>query len=84
MQKHSPTFLQIISTDYLAQNFFVLIFAGWVVYAIDAVFHGTAAFPLFIFSVICTLAGMVLSFGDMDSSFPHSQMELKSQAQSLR
>ena len=62
MQKTSPTFFQIISTDYLAQNFFVLIFAGWVIYAINAVFQGNNAFPLFIFSVICTLAGIVAFF----------------------
>jgi hypothetical protein len=45
VQKISPTFFQIISTDYLAQNFFVMIFAGWVIYGIDALFEGHFTAP---------------------------------------
>ncbi len=62
VQKNSPTFFQIISIDYLAQNFFVMIFAGWVIYAIDAVFQGNAIFFLAVFSVFCTLGGIATFF----------------------
>ncbi len=62
MQKPSPTFLQIISTDYLAQNFFVMIFAGWVIYGIDALFQGRATFFLAIFAAILTPLGLLTFF----------------------
>jgi len=55
----SPTFFKIISTDYLAQNFFVMIFAGWVIYAIDLVFAGRATFFLAIFAAILTPLGLL-------------------------
>lgn len=62
MQKLSPTFFQIISTDYLAQNFFVMIFGGWVIFAIDAVFQGKATFFLAIFAAILTPLGLLTFF----------------------
>lgn len=62
MQKQSPTFLQIISTDYLAQNFFVMIFAGWAIYAIDALFQGKATFFLAVFAAILTPIGLLTFF----------------------
>jgi len=62
VQKPSPTFLQIISTDYLAQNFFVMIFAGWVIYGIDALFQGRATFFLAIFAAILTPLGLLTFF----------------------
>ena len=62
MQKLSPTFFQIISTDYLAQNFLVLIFGGWVIYGIDAVFAGRTTFFLAIFAAILTPIGLLTFF----------------------
>ena len=62
MQRPSPTFFQIISTDYLAQNFFVMIFAGWVIYGIDALFQGRATFFLAIFAAILTPLGFITFF----------------------
>lgn len=62
MQKPSPIFFQIISTDYLAQNFFVMIFAGWVIYAIDALFEGKATFFLAVFAAILTPLGLLTFF----------------------
>ena len=62
MNKTSPTFLHVISTDYLAQNFFVMIFAGWVIVAIDAIFGGRAAFFLVTFAAILTPIGLVTFF----------------------
>ena len=59
MQKTSPTFFQIISTDYLAQNFFVMIFAGWVIYGIDALFEGHFTTALAILAAILTPIGLV-------------------------
>ncbi len=44
--------------DYLAQNYFAMIFAGWIVYLIDALFNGNAVFFLFIFAAFCTLIGL--------------------------
>ncbi|MBK8618363.1 MAG: hypothetical protein IPN96_14855 [Anaerolineales bacterium] len=62
MQKLSPTLFQIISMDYLAQNFFVMIFGGWVIYAIDAVFEGEFTRFLVIFAVILTPLGLLTFF----------------------
>jgi hypothetical protein len=62
VQRPSPAFLRVISTDYLAQNFFVMIFAGWVIYGIDAVFQGKATFFLAIFAAILTLLGLLTFF----------------------
>ena len=62
MQKISPTFFQIISTDYLAQNFFVMIFAGWAIYGIDALFEGHFTTALAIFAAILTPIGLVTFF----------------------
>jgi hypothetical protein len=58
----SPAFIQIISTDYLAQNFFVMIFGGWVIYSVDAVFEGKATFFLAIFAAILTPIGLLTFF----------------------
>lgn len=57
-----PTLLQIISTDYLAQNFFVMIFAGWVIYFIDRLFEGHWTTPLAIFAAILTPIGLLTFF----------------------
>lgn len=62
MQRLSPTFLQIISIDYLAQNFFVMIFGGWIICTIDAIFEGRAAFFLAIFAAILTPIGLLTFF----------------------
>ena len=62
MRKRSPIFFWIISTDYLAQNFFAMIFAGWVIYSIDAVFGGRATFFLAIFAAILTPIGLLTFF----------------------
>jgi hypothetical protein len=40
VQKLSPTLYQIISTDYLSQNFFIMILAGWMIYFLDGLFGG--------------------------------------------
>lgn len=53
-----PTLTKIISTDYLAQNFFVMIFAGWAIYFIDSLFEGEFSGFLLIFAVICTPLGL--------------------------
>lgn len=58
MQKPSPTLLQIISTDYLGQNLFVMIFAGWMIYIIDALFSGSTTFFLLILAAILTPIGL--------------------------
>ena len=58
MQKLAPTLYQIISTDYLAQNLFVMIFGGWVIYFIDALFEGETTFILLIAAALCTLIGL--------------------------
>ena len=62
MKKNSLTFYKIISTDYLAQNFFVMIFAGWVIYGIDALFAGRATFFLAIFATFLTPLGLLTFF----------------------
>jgi hypothetical protein len=59
MQKITPTLFQIISTDYLAQNFFVMIFGGWVIYGVDALFEGHTTFYLFVLSLILTPLGLL-------------------------
>jgi hypothetical protein len=62
LQKPSPTFFQIISTDYLAQNFFVMIFGGWAIFAIDAAFAGRFTFFLAVFAAILTPLGVITFF----------------------
>ncbi len=59
MQKPSPTLLQIISTDYLGQNFFIMIFAGWAIYFIDSLFSGKTTFPLLVLAAILTPVGLL-------------------------
>jgi hypothetical protein len=59
VQRHSPTLFQIISTDYLAQNFFVMIFAGWAFYFIDALFEGKTTAFLLILALILTPIGLL-------------------------
>lgn len=59
MNKHpTPTLFQIVSTDYLAQNFFVMIFAGWAFYFIDPLFNGKTSTFLLIFALILTPIGL--------------------------
>lgn len=62
MQKLSPIFFRIVFTDYLTQNFFVMIFAGWVIYGIDAVFGGRATFFLAVFAATLTPIGLLAFF----------------------
>lgn len=62
MQKLSPTFFQVISTDYLAQNYFVMIFAGWVIFIIDKLFEGEFTLFLLVFAAICTPLGLLAFF----------------------
>ncbi|MBI5952713.1 MAG: DUF3592 domain-containing protein [Chloroflexi bacterium] len=62
MQKSAPTFLQIIARDYLAQNYFAMIFGGWVVYLIDVLFKGNFTLFLAAFAAILTLAGLALFY----------------------
>jgi hypothetical protein len=57
-----PGFYKIISTDYLAQNFFVMIFAGWIIYAIDSAFEGKSTFFLAIFAILLTPLGLLTFF----------------------
>ena len=58
MQKPSPTLFQIISTDYLGQNFFVMTFGGWVIYGVDALFQGHTTFFLAVLAAILTPTGL--------------------------
>jgi len=62
VQKLSPTLFQIISIDYLAKNFFVMIFGGWTIYFIDAAFEGEFTRLLAIFSVMLTPLGLLTFF----------------------
>jgi hypothetical protein len=62
VQNLHPSFYKIISTDYLAQNFFVMIFAGWIIYAIDTIFEGKVTFSLAIFASILTPLGLLTFF----------------------
>jgi hypothetical protein len=55
----APTLFQIISTDYLGQNFFVMIFAGWMFYVADALFTGKTTFFLLILALILTPIGLL-------------------------
>lgn len=57
-----PTLYQIISIDYLAQNYFVMIFAGWVIYGIDSIFEGHFTVALAIFAAILTPLGLLTLF----------------------
>lgn len=55
----TPTLFQIISTDYLGQNFFVMIFAGWVFYFIDTAFEGKATSFLLVLALVLTPIGLL-------------------------
>jgi hypothetical protein len=55
----TPTLFQIISTDYLVQNFFVMTFAGWAFYFIDALFEGKTTVFLLILALILTSIGLL-------------------------
>jgi hypothetical protein len=57
--RHAPTLFQVISTDYLGQNFFVMIFAGWAFYLIDPLFSGKTSVFLLIFALILTPIGLL-------------------------
>jgi len=57
-KKTGPTLIKIISTDYLAQNFFVMIFAGWAFYFIDPLFSGNTSIFLLILALILTPIGL--------------------------
>ncbi|RJP54441.1 MAG: hypothetical protein C4557_03080 [Anaerolineaceae bacterium] len=59
VQKPSPTFLQIISTDYLGQNFFIMTFAGWAIYFVDGLFEGKTTFLLLVAAAILTPVGLL-------------------------
>ena len=62
MQKPAPTFFQVIATDYLSQNFFVMIFGGWVIFVIDKLFEGEFTLFLLAFAAICTPLGLLAFF----------------------
>lgn len=57
-KRPAPALHQIISTDYLAQNFFVMIFAGWAFYLIDPLFSGKTSTFLLILALILTPIGL--------------------------
>jgi len=60
VQKPVPTFLSIISTDYLAQNFFIMSFGVWMIYLVDALFEGHTTTFLLILAILITPVGIVL------------------------
>jgi hypothetical protein len=62
LSKPSPALFQIISTDYLAQNFFVMIFGGWVIFVVDAAFAGGFTRFLAVFAAALTLLGALTFF----------------------
>jgi len=55
--KPIPTFLQIISTDYLAQNFFIMIFGPWVIGLVDSLIEGEWSIIIFIAAAVLTPLG---------------------------
>lgn len=59
VQKPSPSLLQITSTDYLGQNFFIMIFAGWAIYLIDGLFEGKTTLFWLIAAAILTPIGLL-------------------------
>lgn len=58
MQNPTPTFMQIISTDYLAQNLFLLIFGPWVIFLVDSLLTKDPSIVLIIFAALCTPLGL--------------------------
>lgn len=59
MESHpTPTFNQIISTDYLAQNLFVMIFGPWVIYFIDTLIEKYSSVFMIGFAALCTPIGL--------------------------
>jgi len=57
--KLSPTLFQIISTDYFAQNFFIMIFGGWAIYFVDSLFAGHTTRFLAILAAVLTPIGLL-------------------------
>lgn len=59
MESHpTPTFNQIISTDYLAQNLFVTIFGPWVIYFINTLIEKESSIWMIAFAALCTPIGL--------------------------
>jgi hypothetical protein len=56
--RSTPTFFQIISTDYLAQNLFVMIFGPWVIYVIDTLIEKYSSIFMIGFAALCTPIGL--------------------------
>ncbi len=56
--KPIPTFFQIISTDYLSQNLFVMTFGVWVIGLIDSLIEREWSLFIFAFAALCTPLGL--------------------------
>ncbi len=74
--KLTPTFFQIISTDYLAQNLFIMIFGPWVIYFLNILIEGEQSFFFVVLAAICTVAGGIAfpwRYWTITSTFEHGE-----------
>jgi hypothetical protein len=74
--RSTPTFFQIISTDYLAQNLFVMIFGPWVIYVIDTLIEKYSSIWMIAFAALCTPIGLFFfarRHRAISSTFAHGQ-----------
>ena len=72
--KLTPTFFQLISTDYFAQDLFIMIFGPWVIYLINFLIEGERVIFLIITAVCCTVVGGVTfpwRYWTFTSTFQH-------------
>ena len=53
--KLTPTFFQIIATDYFAQNLFIMIFGPWVIYLINFLIEAERVIFLIFIAALCTI-----------------------------
>ena len=70
----TPTFFQIIATDYFAQNLFVMIFGPWAIYLINFLIEGERVIFLIFIAALCTLVGGVAfpwRYWTITSTFEH-------------
>ena len=70
----TPTFFQIIATDYFAQNLFIMIFGPWVIYLINFLIEGERVIFLIFIAALCTLVGGVAfpwRYWTITSTFEH-------------
>jgi len=75
--KLTPTFSRIISTDYLAQNLFIMIFGPRVIYLINFIIEGERVIFLVIIAAICTIVGGVafpLRYWTITSTFEYGEI----------